>query len=94
MWTVLEESKVAKQLDKAPKDVQEAYEFWKAVAQAEGPIGLRNVSGFREHTLSGQWKGARTSYLNKQWRVVYVVQSTQLTILVLEVNPHDYRQKR
>jgi hypothetical protein len=35
-------------------------------------------------------EGARSSYLTKKWRVVYVVEGDRFEVLVLEVNPHDY----
>lgn len=93
MWLVLEERRATKQLDRAPKRIQEAYEFWKAVVMNQGPVGLKGLPGFRDHGLQGEWKGARSSSLNDQWRVIYVVQAQRLQVLVLEVNPHDYRKK-
>ena len=48
------------------------------------------IGGYRDHALKGEWRGARASYLTKQWRVIYVVEGDVLEILVLEVNPHDY----
>ncbi|MEZ4741142.1 MAG: type II toxin-antitoxin system mRNA interferase toxin, RelE/StbE family [Bdellovibrionota bacterium] len=51
------------------------------------------LKGFKDHSLKGEWAGSRASRLSQQWRVIYVVQKKQLNILVLEVNPHDYRKK-
>jgi addiction module RelE/StbE family toxin len=93
MWSILEESTVKKQLKKAPKEVLRKYEIWKNIAEIDGPLGIRNMPGFKDHTLKGDWKGTRSSYLNKQWRVIYCVHADILKILVLEVNPHDYRKK-
>jgi len=93
MWAVLEERQAEKQLDKAPKEIVRAYEFWKNVILASGPEGLKMFSGFHDHALKGQWAGARSSYLNAKWRVIYTVVGSKLQVLVLEVNPHDYRKK-
>lgn len=67
--------------------------FWKSVAQADGPTGIGLLSGFKDHELKGEWSGARSSRLNLQWRVIYVVEKKVLRILVIEVNAHDYRKK-
>ena len=52
---------------------------------------VRRLPGFRDHG-SRMW-GARSSALSRQWRVIYVVRGDELTVFVLEVNPHDYRNK-
>ena len=66
------------------------YEAWKEIVEQTGPRALREIPGYRDHALKGIWKGARSSYLTKKWRVIYVAQKGRLEILVLEVNPHDY----
>lgn len=93
MWSVSEEKKAEKQIDRAPREIVFSYEFWKNIVIVDGPKGLKKFSGFRDHPLKGEWLGARSSYLNKKWRVIYVVEHSELSILVLEVNPHDYRKK-
>ncbi len=40
--------------------------------------------------LKGEWKGARSSYLTRKWRVLYMVEGDRFEVLVLEVNPHEY----
>jgi proteic killer suppression protein len=93
MWTVFEERHVSKQLDKAPKEIQAKFEKWKDTVVNQGPQGLLLIKGFRDHALSGQWNGARSSSLNYQWRVIYAVIASEVKILVMEVTPHDYRKK-
>ena len=93
MWIVFEEKLAEKQLDKAPQEILKAYEFWKNVVINSGPIGLRQFSGFHDHALKGQWSGARSSYLNAKWRVIYIVVASKLQVLILEVNAHGYRKK-
>jgi addiction module RelE/StbE family toxin len=84
---------VEKQLKKTPIEVREKYEFWKNIIETDGPKGLKLLAGFKDHALKGEWDGARASRLNRQWRVIYTLEKDQLNVLVLEVNPHDYRKK-
>ena len=93
MWVVLESTKADKQLRKCPKEILEQYEAWKKVIELSGPHALRSITGYRDHALKGQWAGARSSYLNIQWRVIYLVEVNLVQVKVLEVNPHDYRKK-
>lgn len=93
MWKVLWERHVPKSLAKAPREIKEKFEKWKDIVHLQGPDGLRAIRGFRDHGLQGEWKGARASRLNEQWRVIYVVRAREVEILVLEVTPHDYRKK-
>lgn len=93
MWLVLESKGVKKQLDKCPKEILKQYEAWKRVVELSGPHALRAIPGFKDHALKGEWIGARSSYLNIQWRVVYVIENQAVQIKVLEVTPHDYRKK-
>lgn len=93
MWNVLESKSVKKQLDKCPKEILKQYEAWKKVVELSGPSALRSIPGFRDHALKGEWAGARSSSLNIQWRVIYVVEERLIQIKVLEVTSHDYRKK-
>lgn len=89
MWRVVEAAGVGRQLKRAPGNVQEKYEFWRSVAELDGPAGLRRLPGFRDHALKGEWRGARSSWLSRRWRVIYTVRGDELAVFVLEVNPHD-----
>ena len=93
MWRVVEAVGVGRQLKRAPRNVQDKYEFWRSVAELDGPMGLRRLSGFKDHALKGEWQGARASALSRLWRVIYAVRGEELNVCVLEVNPHDYRKK-
>jgi addiction module RelE/StbE family toxin len=93
MWEILENKDVLKQLKKTPAEIKQKYEFWKNVAKVDGPKGLKLLSGLKDHALKGDWSGARSSRLNKHWRVIYSVEKTKFTIFVLEINAHDYRKK-
>lgn len=93
MWDVFIEKRAVKTLSKAPIEIQEKFEKWKDIVQLQGPMGLIEVKGFRDHALKGDWQGARSSRLNDQWRVIYYVIANEIKILVMEVTPHDYRKK-
>lgn len=93
MWNVLLEKNALKVLGKAPKEIQERFEKWKDVVQLQGPKGLFEIKGFRDHALKDEWQGGRASRLNDQWRVIYCVVANEVKILVMEVTPHDYRKK-
>ena len=43
--------------------------------------------------IKGNWRSARSSYLNYQWRIIYFIDKKEYKIFVLEVNSHDYRKK-
>jgi len=92
MWQVLESKAIAKQLDRCPKEILKEYEAWRSVVAFSGPHALRAISGYRDHALKGVWKGARSSYLNIKWRVIYMVLDREIQVKVLEVTAHDYRK--
>ena len=93
MYTIAETHSAAKELDKAPKEIQEKYEFWKNIAKTSGVDGLKQVSGFKDHPLKGEWEGARSSSLNVKWRVIYYVCNEEILITIVRITAHDYRRK-
>jgi addiction module RelE/StbE family toxin len=93
MWRIEEHRRVDKQLSASvPQYVLKRYEKWKDIAMLSGPPGLRAIKGFHDETLSGEWKGHRSSRLGLQWRVIYRVSANVLLIQVIQVTPHDYRR--
>ncbi len=93
MWSIYEHRRLDKQLSRIPPEVQKRYEKWKDIAGISGPSGLKVIRGFRDEALRGEWKGFRSSRLNRQYRVIYKVEGDRLLIQVVEVTPHDYRRK-
>ena len=93
MWTIYEHRRVSKQLDSIPTEVLKRYEKWKDIVTISGPQGLRKIKGLRDESLSGEWKGHRSSRLNQQYRVIYKVEKDRILIEVVSVTPHDYRRK-
>ncbi len=92
MWRIEEHRRVDKQVTGAPTEILKRYEKWKDIAALSGPQGLRAIKGFRDESLSGEWKGFRSSRLNEQWRVIYRVVAEVLLVRVVRVTPHDYQR--
>jgi plasmid maintenance system killer protein len=91
MWAVVEDHAAAKILDKLPPQVAEKYAFWCAVVQQSGPQGLRRIKSFHDEKLSGRLAHLRSSRLSRQWRILYRVEATTVTVFVERITPHDYR---
>ena len=95
MWLIEEHRRVDKQIfDSVPIEILRRYEKWKDIARLSGPQGLRAIKGFHDESLSGEWKGHRSSRLGLQWRVIYRVVANVLLIQVIHVTAHDYRRQR
>lgn len=92
MWRIEEHRRVDKQLGLVPKEILKRYEKWKDIAALSGPPGLRLIKGFHDETLSGKWKGFRSSRLGDQWRVIYRLIAKELLFQVASITAHDYRR--
>ena len=93
MWEIYEHRKAVKQLESLPIDVLKRYEKWKDIILTSGPDGLKQIRGFRDEALRGDWKGHRSSRLNIQYRVIYKIEKDLVLVQVVNVTPHDYRRK-
>ena len=93
MWEIYEHRKAVKQLESLPIDVLKRYEKWKDIVSISGPDGLRQIKGFRDEALRGEWTGHRSSRLNIQYCVIYKFQKNLVLVQVVNVTPHDYRRK-
>jgi addiction module RelE/StbE family toxin len=91
VWTIVEHKRLAKQIEGAPAQVKEKYEFWKNIVRHSGPEGLRAIKGFHDEALSGKLAGFRSSRLNQAWRVMYEVRRDEVIVIVERVSNHDYR---
>ncbi len=92
MWDVRLSKDAVKGLKRAPEPIQESFEAWVSLIRESGPAALRLINGYWDHALSGEWAGARSSSLKKDWRVIYVVEAQQVTVFVVRVSAHDYRR--
>ncbi len=89
---IFERKDAVKMINKLPIPIKKRYEFWKSVLYYQGVDGLKKIKGFKDHALKGDWKGARSSYLNDAWRVIYrVSKNEEVFIYVERVSKHDYR---
>ena len=93
MWKIYEHRKVDKALAKAPLEVRKRYEKWKDIVAISGPQGLRLIKGFQDESLSGKWKGYRSSRLNLQYRVIYKIHNEQVMVEIEKIIPHDYTRR-
>jgi addiction module RelE/StbE family toxin len=93
MWEILEHRRTWKQLDRTPRDVLKRYEKWKDITRLSGPLGLRQIKGFNDEALRGEWKGHRSSRLSRQYRVIYRIERDRVLVEVVSVTAHDYREK-
>ena len=93
MWQIYEHKRLDRQLRSIPVEVLKTYEKWKDIVTLSGPQGLRKIKGFRDESLRGEWKGFRSSRLNKQYRVIYKIEKDQIFVQVVSVTAHDYRIK-
>lgn len=92
MWLIEEHRRVDKQLASAPREILKRYEKWKDIAGISGPPGLGSIKGFNDESLSGEWKGYRSSRLGIQYRVIYRVVSAAQLFQVVSITAHDYRR--
>lgn len=93
MWEIYEHRTAAKNLGSLPNEVLKRYEKWKDIVAISGSAGLRQIKGFRDEALRGEWKGFRSSRLNVQYRVIYRIEKEQVLVQVIDVTAHDYRSK-
>ena len=93
MWPIYEHRNVPKQIRSLPIDILKRYEKWKDIVSISGPPGLRQIKGFHDESLRGEWKGHRSSRLGKQYRVLYRIEKDQILIQVVSISAHDYRKK-
>ena len=93
MWQIEEYRRVGKQLAAVPLDIQKRYEKWLDIAGLSGPLGLRAIRGFNDESLSGEWRGYRSSRVNVQYRVIYRFVAARQLFQVVEVTAHNYRKR-
>ena len=93
MWEILEHRRTSKQLDRLPLDILKRYEKWKDIVRLSGPNGIRQIKGFNDEALRGEWQGNRSSRLSQQYRVIYRIERDKVLVEVVSVTAHDYRKK-
>lgn len=90
MWTIYEKKSLIKSLKTIPLHIKKEYEIWKRIIELQGIQGLREIRGYHDEPLSGEWKGFRSSRPSLKWRVIYMAEKEQLEVYVIDVNAHKY----
>jgi plasmid maintenance system killer protein len=90
MWHIKEHRSLEKTYAKIPQEIVKKYELWKDIVFRHGPEKLKEFPGFHDEKLKGDREGQRSSRLNLQYRVIYMVQRNIVTVYVLEITPHKY----
>jgi len=86
-WRVVESRLLARQIRRAPREIQEKYAVWRSLVERWGP---QLSGGFRVHALQGDRRGQKSAWLNRQWRVIFKVLEGQLIVEALELTPRRY----
>ena len=90
MWHIKEHREMKKTCRKLPAAVVKKYELWKDIIFRHGPEKLREFPGFHDEKLTGKREGQRSSRLSLKYRVIYTVEKEVVTVLVLDITPHEY----
>jgi len=93
MWQILEHKRLDRRFKSSPTEILKRYEKWKDIVHISGPDGLRAIRGFNDESLSGKWKGFRSSRLGLKYRVIYEITATTVSVNVFDLTLHDYRKK-
>ena len=92
MWQIFEHRRVDRQCAVLPPEILKRYEKWKDIAMISGPPGLRQIAGFHDEALAGEWKGHRSCRLGAQFRLIYRTVAEELVFQVISITAHDYRR--
>lgn len=90
MWTIYEKKTLLKSLKTIPIRIKKEYEIWKRIIELQGVQGLREIKGYHDEALKGEWRGFRSSRLSLQWRVIYKAEKDVLEVYVVDINAHKY----
>ena len=93
MWRIFEHRRIDRAIADVPDEILERYEKWKDIVSVSGPAGLRQIKGFHDEALKGEWKGHRSSRLGLEYRVLYKVEKEAISVFIVDLTPHDYRKK-
>jgi proteic killer suppression protein len=81
-----------KQLKRFPLHIQKLVYIWVQSVEEDGIRRTRTRPGYHDEPLSGGRKGQRSIRLSRAYRLIYEESENghQITIMVLEVNKHEY----
>lgn len=84
-------SKAQKDLESAPRAIQESFKAWVEKVNEQGLIEVRKVPGYNDEALHGKLKGTRSIRLNKAWRAYYTIKDGEIKIVLVEgIDKHKY----
>ena len=92
--TVVRSSKRArKSLEKAPKQVIQAYATWERTVADVGLMETQKINGYHDEPLKGKLKGLRSFRLSLGYRGFYRIAKNEIEFVIVdEVNKHDYKE--
>ena len=93
MWEIYEHRRLTRRLSRLPIEILKRYEKWKDIVRVSGPAGLRLIKGFHDEALEGEWRGFRSSRLDRRYRLIYEVLADEVRVHVIEITPHEYRKR-
>lgn len=65
---------------------------WCGFVEYYGPQALARDYKWDDHPLWGQWEGCRSSCISNSGRIIYKINDSEITVLVLRITAnHNYR---
>ena len=91
---VRETKRALKSLGRAPHLVRVNYLLWRGQVEESGLEAVRRVPGYHDEPLHGKLRDVRSVRLGRNYRLFYRITSIETleTVLVEEVNRHDYKE--
>lgn len=80
-----------KALEKVPARIALKLQGWIVAVERDGLEVVRKVPGYHDEPLKGDRQGQRSIRLNRAYRAIYEVVSSEVQIvLIVDVNKHKY----
>jgi proteic killer suppression protein len=79
-----------KQFRRVPHKIRNDVELWIKAVEFDGINEVRKIPGYHDEPLQGKRFGQRSIRLTKDYRLFYKEDKNEKTILILEVNKHEY----
>ena len=89
-WVVIESKNIIKDLNKLPKHIQASYSYWRNIVMFDGITKLRAIKSFHFEKLKGKRSDQFSCRLSKSYRVIFNIVLKKVTVIVVEVNKHEY----
>lgn len=63
---------------------------WATTVEEIGLQRVRQIPGYHDEPLAGSRSGQRSIRLNRSYRAIYIEAADRATVVVIEVNKHEY----